>query len=131
MAGIKNYKTVQHVDGKSIVPYLKNPGLEDSKRTIIWNYPNDWTGGDLGDDNSFITAIRQGDWKLIYFEKYGRLELYNLKNDIKEEHDLSKQFPEKTKELAHLLTQKLKMYKGQMPSYKSSGKQVPWPDEIN
>ncbi len=131
MAGIKDYKTVQHVDGESIVPYLKNPDLVINKRALTWNYPNDWTGGDLGEDNSFITAIRQGDWKLIYFEKYARLELYYLKDDIKEQHDLSKQFPQKTKEMAGLLTRKLKSYKAQMPSYKSSGKQVPWPDEIN
>lgn len=131
MAGIKNYKAVQKIDGKSIIPYLKNPNLRDTARSIVWNYPNDWAGGDFGQDNSFITAIRQGDWKLIYFEKYGRLELYNLKNDIKEQHDLSKQFPQKTKELAHLLTEKLKSYDAQMPSYRSNGKQVPWPDEVN
>src|SRR6185312_13424490 len=34
MAGIKNYKSVQAIDGKSIVPYLKNPGLKDSTRSI-------------------------------------------------------------------------------------------------
>ena len=131
MAGIKNYKTVQEIDGKSIIPYLKNPELKDNARPLVWNYPNDWTGGDLGQDNSFVTVIRQGDWKLIYFEKYGRLELYNLKNDIKEQHDLSKKLTAKTKELARLLTQKLKAYKAQMPSYIKSGKQVPWPDAID
>lgn len=131
MAGIKNYKTVQQIDGKSLLPYLKNPNLKDNARSIIWNYPNDWAGSDLGQDNSFLTAIRQGDWKLIYFEKYNRLELYNLKSDIKEQHDLSKKFSEKRNELARLLTQQLKLYKAQMPSYKKTGKQVPWPDEIS
>lgn len=130
MAGIKNYKTVQKIDGQSIAPYLKNSMLSNSKRTLIWNFPNDWAGGDLGQDNSWLTAIRQGDWKLIYFEKYGRLELYNLKNDIKEEHDLSKKFPQKTKQMAALLTQELKASNAQMPSYKATGKQVPWPDEV-
>ena len=131
MAGITKYKTVQKTDGKSMVPFLKNQNLKDEKRTLIWNFPNDWTGGDLGTDNSFLTAIRQGDWKLIYFEKYGKLELYNLKDGIKEQHDLSKTFPGKTKELAKLLTQKLKSFNAQMPSWKSSGEKVPWPDEIN
>ena len=131
MAGITKYKTVQKTDGKSMVPFLKNPNLKDEKRTLIWNFPNDWAGGDLGTDNSFLTAIRQGDWKLIYFEKYGKLELYNLKDDNKEQHDLSKTFPGKTKELAKLLTQKLKSFNAQMPSWKSSGEKVPWPDEIN
>ena len=131
MIGIKDYKTVQKIDGESIVPYLTNPSKIDNKRILIWNLPNAWVSYDqLGYDNSWMCAIRQRDWKLIYFEKYARLELYDLKNDIKEQHDLSKQFPEKTKELARLLTQRLKLYKGQMPSYKASGKQVPWPDEV-
>jgi hypothetical protein len=53
-----------------------------------------------------------------------------LKNDIKEKNDLSKTFPGKTKELARLLTEKLKSFQAQMPSCKSSGKQVAWPDEL-
>ena len=130
MAGIKKYKRVQRLDGQSIVPYLKNPDLTDKKRALVWNFPNDWAGGTLGEDNSWLAAIRQGDWKLIYFEKYGRLELYNLNRDIKEEHELSKQFPKKTRKLARLLTQKLKADDAQMPLYKKTGKQVPWPDEI-
>lgn len=130
IAGIKNYKTLQKIDGKSLTPFLKNPNLKDNARSLVWNYPNNWAGGDFGEDNSFMTAIRQGDWKLIYFQKYGRLELYNLKKDIKEQHDLSKQFPQKRKDLARLLTQKLQFYKAQMPFFKKTGKQIPWPDEL-
>ena len=131
MAGIKNYNTVQKIDGKSIVPFITNANKIDAKKSLIWNFPNNWGGGDMGRDNSFMTAIIQGDWKLIYFEKYGKLELYNLSTDIKEEHDLSGQFPKKTKALARLLTQKLKKQQAQMPIFKATGKQVPWPDEIN
>lgn len=130
MAGIKKYKTVQHIDGKSMVPFLKDNLRRDNQRALIWNYPNNWAGGDFGEDNSFLTAIRRGHWKLIYFEKYGRLELYNLEKDIKEQHDLSKQFPKKTRAMARLLTKKLKAYKAQMPTYKKNGQPVPWPDEL-
>lgn len=130
MAAIKNYKTVQRIDGKSIIPLLRNPVMADTTRKLVWNFPNDWAGGNLGEDNSFITAIREGDWKLIYFEKYERLELYNLKKDIKEQHDLSKLYPRKTRQLSKLLTEELKYYNAQMPSYKATGKQVKWPDEI-
>ncbi|CAL1519699.1 sulfatase [Chitinophaga sp. MM2321] len=129
MAGIKKYKTVQKVDGQSIRPYLKDAGLQDNKRALVWNFPNDWAGGNLGVDNSWMTAVRQGDWKLIYFEKYGRLELYNLKDDIKEEHDLAKTNPGKTKEMAKLLTRKLKGYDAQMPVYRETNKVVPYPDQ--
>lgn len=130
MAKIKNYVTNQKLDGNTIVPFVKSPKKSDRKRQLIWNFPNNWGGGDGGQDNSFMTAIRQGEWKLIYFEKYGRLELYNLRNDIKEEQELSKKFPKKAMALARLLTQQLKARKAQMPVFKASGKQVPWPDEI-
>ena len=131
MAGIKNYKTVQPIDGESIVPYILNPRKKDDKRILIWNYPNAWVSHDaLGTDNSWMCAIRQGDWKLIYFEKYGRLELYNLKNDIKEQHNLATEDPQKTKEMARLLTERMKKYDAQRPIYKATDKPVPWPDEI-
>jgi arylsulfatase A-like enzyme len=130
MAEIKNYKTVQHVDGQSIIPYLKNPALKDDERELVWNFPNDWAGGDLGEDNSWLCSIRKGDWKLIYFEKYSRLELYNLAKDIRESNNVADKFPEKTQELAQLLTEKLKNEHAQMPTFKATGKQVPFPDEI-
>jgi arylsulfatase A-like enzyme len=130
IAGIKKYKTAQETDGVSIVPYLKNPLFSDNKRALVWNYPNDWNGSVYGTDNAWMTGIRQGDWKLICFEKFGRLELYNLKNDIKEAHDLSAENPGKTKELAKLLTKQLKKYKAQRPVFKATGKEVPWPDEL-
>lgn len=130
MAGIKNYKTVQEIDGVSLVPNVKNPSMQDNQRALVWNFPNDWTGGRLGRDNAWMTAIRKGDWKLIYFEKYQKLELYNLRNDIKEQHDLSKKDKAETIEMAKLLTEKLKAFKAQRPVYKATGKPVPWPDEL-
>lgn len=131
MAGIRHYKTVQPVDGKSMVPYILNPDKQDNRRILVWNYPDAWVNYDAdGTDNSFVCAIRQGDWKLLYWEKYGRLELYNLRNDIKEQRDLAKAYPEKTKKLAILLTRRLKEYHAQRPLYIATGKPVPWPDEI-
>lgn len=130
MAGINNYKTVQHVDGQSLIPYLKNPELKNDRRILVWNFPDDWDGGNLAQDNSWLTAIRQGDWKLIYFEKYGRLELYNIKNDIQENIDLSTKYPAKVKLLAKLLAKRLKAEGAQMPIIKVTGKTVPYPDAL-
>jgi hypothetical protein len=113
-----------------MTPYLKDPQKKDQQRVMIWNFPNKWTTGKLTRDNSWLTSIRQGDWKLIYFEKLGELELYNLRVDIKEAHDLAAKFPDETKRLAKLLTQKLKGYNAQMPVDKLTKKPVPMPDEI-
>lgn len=128
MAGITKYKTVQTLDGKSIVPFLK--GKRDNEKVLVWNFPNKWAAN--GDDEyvSWLSAVRQGDWKLIYFQKFGKLELYNLKADIGEQHDLAGKYPKKVKELATLLTKKLKNRNAQLPSYKKTGKTVPYPDEL-
>jgi hypothetical protein len=40
-----------------------------------------------------------GDWKLMEFLEDGRLELYNLRDDIGETNNLAKAMPEKAAEL--------------------------------
>ncbi|HEY8955931.1 sulfatase [Chitinophaga sp.] len=129
-AGIRKSRTVQTVDGRSMVPFLKQPGLRDQTRPLVWNFPNDWTGGRLGEDNSWLTAIRQGKWKLIYFEKQQRLELYNLEEDIHEAVNVAARYPVKTRELAGLLTKELKQRGAQLPVYKATKKAVPYPGEL-
>jgi arylsulfatase A-like enzyme len=79
---------------------------------------------------SWASAIRQGDWKLIYFHKQQVLELYDLSKDIEELHDLSSREVAKTKTLANLLTQKLKERSASMPTWLSTGKTIAWPNEI-
>ena len=130
MANAKQKKLKQVVDGKSFLPVLqgKQKGIDEQK-TIIWHYPNNWTNVNLK-GISWASAIRQGDWKLIYFHKQQTLELYNLSKDIEERHDLSGIEVAKTKSLAHLLTQKLKERSAAMPSWLSNGKTIAWPNEI-
>ncbi|HLR38471.1 MAG TPA: sulfatase [Chitinophagaceae bacterium] len=130
MVGIEEYKTVQQMDGKSFVPVLKNPDYKDSNRVLIWNFPNNWGNGLKGQGHAFVSAVRKGSWKLIYFEKEGIVELYNLKKDIKEQHNLLFKFPEKAEEMAHLLTEKLKKANAQRPIVKTTGEEIPWPDEV-
>ena len=77
MAGVKQYKVPQTIDGVSIVPTLK--GKADSRianRSLIWNFPNVWDG--YGPGINLNCAIRRGDWKLIYYYATGRKELFNI-----------------------------------------------------
>ncbi len=82
-----------HADGVSLKPLLAGDG-QIADRPLYWHYPHyhgsTWTPG---------ASIRDGDWKLIQFYHWDNVELYNLKDDLAEQHDLSKQRPEKTKEL--------------------------------
>ncbi len=99
----------QHRDGISLMPLLQ--GEDMVERPLFWHYPH-YSGG-LGGRPS--GAVRLGDYKLIEFFEDGRLELYNLKNDIKEEIDLAKSQPEKAEELKRLLHQWRKDVGAQMP----------------
>ncbi|PWK22327.1 sulfatase [Maribacter polysiphoniae] len=76
-----------HKDGKSFVPILKNKKQKIHKATY-YHYPH--RSNQKGGPSS---AIREGDYKLIVFFKDNRLELYNIKNDIGERHDLASELP--------------------------------------
>jgi arylsulfatase A-like enzyme len=128
MAGIENYATVQQVDGKSFIPMLLHTGNSSAGRDLYWHFPNNW--GPTGPGIGATSTIRSGDWKLIYFYEDGLFELYNITNDIGELNNLAGQQPAKVKEMALNLGKYLRGAKAQRPLYKSTGKPVPWPDEV-
>ena len=127
-AGIKNPSLMQTVDGRTITPYLKNPTAKDDTKILLWHYPNNWTNINLS-GTSWASALRKGNYKLVYLHKTSKLELYDLSKDIGEEHDLSQSHPEKLREMALLMTTELKKRKAPMPTYKATRKPIPWPDE--
>src|SRR3546814_4068317 len=97
-AQVRNSETVQTVDGKSFVPLLRNSGkATGTARPIIWHFPNKWQPED-GPGINYKSAIRQGEWKLIYNMRSRKKELYNLRSDIGETPDLSDKYPEKRSE---------------------------------
>ena len=128
MAGVISPKTIQKVDGKSFVPLLKNPALKDQNRSLVWHYPNKWGGTGAG--INYASAIRKGDWKLLYDMKKQELSLYNIREDIGESNNQAAQFPQKVKELASELSQKLKGWNALMPAYAKDGSPVPWPEQV-
>jgi arylsulfatase A-like enzyme len=128
MAGIKKYSTVQTIDGKSFVPMLLQKGSTAGGRDLFWNFPNNW--GPTGPGIGATSTIRSGDWKLIYFYEDNHVELYDISNDIGELHNLAAQQQARVREMAVRLGKFLREVTAQRPSYKSSGKTVPWPDEV-
>ncbi|MFN7563950.1 MAG: sulfatase-like hydrolase/transferase, partial [Prosthecobacter sp.] len=81
------------VNGKPILPMegksLKNVFLGDSleSRHLFWEHEGN-------------AAVRHGDLKLVRTGRNGPWELYDLKADRTEQHDLATAQPEKVKELA-------------------------------
>jgi len=77
----------QHADGVSIVPLLRGRTME--RGPIYWHYPHYMQTGARP-----ACAVRDGDWKLIEHFEDGRLELFNLRDDIGEKHDRGPDEPE-------------------------------------
>jgi arylsulfatase A-like enzyme len=129
MAGIKKYKLPQSIDGKSLLPILTNASFSDTTRSLIWHYPNKWIDKD-GPGINYYSAIRKGDWKMIYSMRTGKKELYNLALDIGENNDLSFQYADKLVELSILLSNQLRKWEAPMPRIKKTGQLVPFPDGL-
>jgi arylsulfatase A-like enzyme len=71
-------------------------------------------------DNYPSSSVRQGDWKFIriYGEGPDRscsYELFNLKDDIGEEHNLAQNYPELVKKFDALIEEHLKETGGIIP----------------
>ena len=131
---------VQELDGQSLIPEITAGGSvlkgaaeggagSGAERALIFHYPHQWKPYRL-DDIDYLSAVRKGDWKLVYRMREARLELYNLREDIGETHDLAAENPQKCAELATILSDKLREWGSPMPFNPATGKPVPFPDEL-
>ncbi len=157
IAGINDYETVQEVDGKSLVnlftkgsQYVKKAmdegRIADRKaanrfvipeeitgiaydRPIISHYPHQWRVENQYDID-FLSAIREGDWKLVYRMLPGELELYNLSEDIAEQNNVAAEHPELVEKLRKDLSDQLRAWDATMPIYRATGEPAPMPDQL-
>ena len=126
IAGINNPKTVQKVDGQSFVSLFDSQVTQTNEdRPLYWHYPNEW--GPSGPGIGAFSAIRKGDFKLIYYHQTEAYELFNIREDIGEKNNLYAQHPSVAKELAQELRTYLIEVDAQMPTHKSTGKRVSLP----
>jgi arylsulfatase A-like enzyme len=87
------------LDGESYAPLLTGTKKTLNRDAIYWHFPG-YLGASAGQWRTKPAgSVHAGDYKLIEFFENGQQELYNLKDDIGEEHNLAKQKPEKVKEL--------------------------------
>ncbi|MEO1011563.1 MAG: sulfatase [Bacteroidota bacterium] len=84
----------REIDGESLWPFL----IQDDplkERSLFWHFPH----FRLSKVKPY-SIVRDGDWKLIKRHRQNtEYELYNLKEDVSEAHDLAMEMPEKVKEL--------------------------------
>jgi len=81
-------------DGKNLLPFFQSSEQQIIRPSLFWHYPHYHPGG-----STPYSAIRNGDYKLIEFFEDGKLELYNLVEDIGESNDLAASNPEMLKKL--------------------------------
>ncbi|MEY4384858.1 MAG: Arylsulfatase [Verrucomicrobiota bacterium] len=103
-----DFKADRTTDGKSLLPLLND--LSNTQQL----YPREsfyWFYGKLGyggfHNFSSWAALRQGDFKLHY-DYQGKIELYNIAEDISETNNLVQTQPERAREMLDQLTGWLK-----------------------
>ncbi|WP_197356130.1 sulfatase-like hydrolase/transferase [Aureliella helgolandensis] len=95
---VNNALPPQALDGRSLQPILLGDVESLPARAEYWHYPHyhgsTWAPG---------AAMRDGDWKLIQFDHYGQVELYNLAEDPSETKDLAAEHPERVADMQQRL----------------------------
>ena len=115
LCGIKQNHS-QHVDGESLIEFLKNPSIGSQEKTIVWHYPHyhgsTWRPG---------SAIRKDNWKLIEFYENEKIQLYNLAADPGEINDLSGDRKILSNDLLALMHKKLDAMQAKYPTKSMEG----------
>ncbi|MCR5002971.1 MAG: sulfatase [Bacteroidales bacterium] len=127
------------------------------ERPVVFHYPHQWKVV-YKPEVDFLSTIIVGDWKLVYVMmnavegqsvdpgrglvestaamsdipgvRSGALELYNLKEDIGELHNVAGKYPEKVKELAKELSDILRQWDASMPVVRKTALPVTLPDGL-
>jgi arylsulfatase A-like enzyme len=109
------------LDGKSLMPLLMSSGSASLNRdALYWHFPGYLQAAQ--DGSSWRTtpagAIRSGDYKLIEFFETGRIELYDLNEDLGEMVDLKARMPRRAAQLHDKLVAWRKTVRAPMPIQK-------------
>jgi arylsulfatase A-like enzyme len=89
----------QHVDGLDLAQLLEGKADSLDREAIYFHLPHYHHINTMGPSG----AVRAGDHKLVEVYETGKTELYNLRDDPGEQHDLSAEKPELARELAAML----------------------------
>ena len=125
------------LDGVDLNPIFKGRSIRG--RSLFFHFPIYLEAYnvhlDNGSDPIFRTrpgsVIIKDDWKLHHYFENGRIELYNIKEDISESNDLSIINPKKTKELFNDLNEWRKTNNAPIPLEKNPDYNQRFVDSIN
>jgi arylsulfatase A-like enzyme len=78
-ADLAGAKTPVGLDGASLAPTLLGTGKQAQHEFLYWEFH----------ERGFQQAVRMGDWKALRLKVGGPLELYDLKDDVGEAHNVA------------------------------------------
>ena len=97
-------------DGQSLVSLFKGETKTLGQRPLFWHFPAYLQSYEVFDEQRDplfrsrpCSVVRLGDYKLHQYFEDGGIELYNLKDDVREQKNLATQMPEKRDELMGIL----------------------------
>ncbi len=98
-AEIVGLKTPENIDGISFLPTLLGKSGQKQHQSLYWEFH----------ENNGRQAVRMGDWKLVQYnvsvpEKM-TTELYNLRSDLGEEHNVASQNPQIVDKMLRIMEQ--------------------------
>ncbi|MBI5801348.1 MAG: sulfatase [Verrucomicrobia bacterium] len=118
-------KPRQVLDGESLVPLFRDASARLKRDAIFQHFPGYLGAGEGTWRTTPVSLIQSGDWKLMEFLEDGRLELYNLRDDVGESKNLVKAMPDKAKELHARLVAWRAEVKAPMPTPNKPGDSPP------
>lgn len=124
MAGGK-MPTTQIFDGESLLPLMRDVNAKLSRDAIFQHFPGYLGAGVDQWRTTPVSLIQAGDWKLMEYLEDGRLELYNLREDIGETRNLASSQPDKAKELHARLVAWRAETKAPMPTKNAGAADAP------
>lgn len=106
----------QIFDGESLVPLLRDPKGKLAREAIYQHFPGYLGAGTDSWRTTPVSLMHAGDWKLMEFLEDGRLELYNLREDIGEKKNLATSEPERARAMHAKLVAWRKSVNAPMPT---------------
>ncbi len=89
----------QPLDGESLAPLFRDPAASLKRDAIYQHFPGYLGAGENTWRTTPVSLVEVGDWKLMEYLEDGRLELYNLHDDLGESKNLAAVNPDRAKEL--------------------------------
>lgn len=80
-------------DGMDLTNLISDPEKNMARSTLYWHYPHYY------ETTTPVSAIREGNWKLLEYFEDGRRELFDLAADPYEANDAAKEQPERVTQM--------------------------------